>query len=92
LKGDWKHNYNDNDHDDVVVMAPGATSATTQQARTVLQFKTWWRKNARVESCAAELEMRNVMRTNKRRKVKVKTLQRENSDEDFQRQQTAVLT
>jgi hypothetical protein len=35
---------------------------------------------------AAELEMRNVMRTNKRRKVKVKTLQRENSDEDFQRQ------
>jgi hypothetical protein len=40
---------------------------------------------------AAELEMRNVMRTNKRRKVKVKTLQRENSDEDFQRQlQTAV--
>jgi hypothetical protein len=60
---------------------------------TVLQFKTWWRKNARVVVSAAELEMRNVMRTNKRRKVKVKTLQRENSDEDFQRQlQTAVLT
>jgi hypothetical protein len=86
-------NNNDDDHDHVVVMAPGATSTTaaasTDGTTSIQDMVAQERKSSNMS--AAELEMRNVMRTNKRRKVKVKTLQRENSDEDFQRQlQTAV--
>jgi hypothetical protein len=95
--GNKNYNANDDDDDDddhhVVVMAPGATSTTatasTDGTTSIQDMVAQEQKSSSMS--AAELEMRNVMRTNKRRKVKVKTLQRENSDEDFQRQlQTAV--
>jgi phage-related protein len=56
-------------------MAPGATSAT-QQAMDDFDPRHGGARTQE-QQCQPPNSMRNVMRTNKRRKVKVKTLQRE---------------
>jgi hypothetical protein len=80
--------------DHVMVMVPGTTSTSTNTHGTtsirdmVAQERNHNNNNG---MSTAELEMRNVMRTNKRRKVKLRTLQRQDSDKDFQQQLKSVV-
>jgi hypothetical protein len=85
----------DNDDNMVVVMVPGAAvppSTNSDAAGLSIQDMVAQERAQSTNNVSlAELEMRHVMRTNKRLKVKLKTLSRQDSDEDFKRQlQSAV--
>jgi hypothetical protein len=86
---------NDNDDDVVVVMVPGAAvprSTNSDAAGLSIQDMVAQERAQSTNNVSlAELDMRHVMRTNMRLKVNLKTLLRQDSDEDFKPQlQSAV--
>lgn len=78
------HSTSQSTRDDVMLIPGAAPRTSTTDAD--LSVKEMVEQERSQTMSTAELETRNIMRTNKKRKIKLKTLARQDSDEDLQRQ------